>query len=62
MLPTLLMWAKGLIMLIPNRPWSNVRMGQGYYNEFLKLIRDDAIEVATHKMRGAIRMNFGPAV
>lgn len=62
LLPTLVMGARAKIMLITNRPWSNLRAGQTYYNEFLKDIQREAIRMSTHKQLGAVKMNFGKAL
>lgn len=58
-LDTLLLGTKGSIMLITGRPWTNLQIGQGYYNEFRQRLSEDSVAVATHKMRGAVRMQFG---
>lgn len=57
--PTLMLGTRAHILLITKQPWTNLQLGQGYYNEFLRMIRMDAIKIATHKMRGGIKMNFG---
>lgn len=58
-LDTLLMGVRAYVMLIPARPWTNVQMGRAYMNEFEKRITAAAVETATHKMRGSVRMQFG---
>lgn len=58
-LETLLLGTKANILLIQGRPWTNLQLGQGFYNEYLSRINSDGLEVATHKMRGGIKMNFG---
>ena len=54
--------ARGSIMLISGRPWTNRQVGQGYYNEFLSQIHRMAIQTMSGKQRGGIKMNFGKAM
>lgn len=61
-LETLLLGTKAHILLIQGRPWTNMQLGQGFYNEFLSRVKSDGLEVATHKMRGGVKMNFGRAL
>lgn len=56
---TLTAGVKGHIMLISNRPWTNIQLGQAHYQDFMERIGEDAIDASTHKMRGAVKMNFG---
>lgn len=58
-LPTLMMGTRAQLLLLTGRPWTNLALGQAYYNEFLKQIQELAIDVSTHKMRGSVKMNFG---
>lgn len=58
-LSTLNMGTKALLLLISGKPWTNLSLGQVYYNEFMNRIRRDTIETSTHKMRGAVKMGFG---
>lgn len=61
-LDTLMLGTRAKIFLITGRPWTNLQLGQGYYNEFLKAIPRAGLEVATHKMRGGVKMQFGRAL
>jgi hypothetical protein len=61
-LETLLLGTKANILLIQGRPWTNMQLGQGFYNEYLSRIKEEGLEVATHKMRGAVKINFGRAL
>lgn len=58
-LHTLNLGTKASLLLISGRPWTNLSLGQAYYNEFLDRIKREAIDTATHKMRGGVRMQFG---
>lgn len=58
-LDTLIMGTKGAIMLITGRPWTNLRVGQAYQNEFLQRITQENVRVMTHKQRGSVKMTFG---
>lgn len=58
-LETLMLGTRANIMMVTGRAWSNLQLGQTYYNEFLDRINGNAIEVLTHKMRGAVKMEFG---
>lgn len=57
--PTLMMGVKGALMLIVGRPWTNLRVGQACTEEFLKMLANDSLDVATHKQRGGVKMQFG---
>lgn len=57
--PTLMMGVKGALMLIAGRPWTNLRVGQACMEEFLKMLANDSLDVATHKQRGGVKMQFG---
>lgn len=61
-LDTLTVGARAHIMLISGRPWTNLQLGQAYYRDFMERIGMDSTDAATHKMRGAIHMNFGRAL
>lgn len=58
-LQTLNMGTKASLLLLSGRPWTNLSLGQNYYNEFLTRISKEAIDTATHKMRGAVKIQFG---
>lgn len=58
-LDVLVMGVKGKILMIAGRPWTNLRAGREYWNEFLHMVDAAAVETATHKQRGAVRMQFG---
>jgi hypothetical protein len=58
-LDPLLMGVRAYIMLIPGRPWTNVQLGRAYMQEFEGRIKSAAVETATHKMRGSIKMRSG---
>lgn len=58
-LQTLNMGTKASLLLLSGRPWSNLSLGSNYYNEFLDRIKREAIDTATHKMRGSVKMQFG---
>ncbi len=59
---TLNLGIKAAILLIPGRSWTNLSLGQSFENEFSDRIKQDAIETATHRMRGSIHMNFGTVI
>lgn len=61
-LDTLITGARGYILLIPNRPWTNLNLGQAYLNDFTERVRRDGIDTASHKMRGSLKLNFGRAL
>lgn len=61
-LDTLIAGVKGHIMLISNRPWTNIQLGQAHYTDFMERVGQDSIDASTHKMRGAVKMNFGRAL
>ena len=61
-LDTLMAGAKAYIMLISGRPWTNIQLGQAHLNDFMERIAYDGVDASTHKMRGAIHMNFGRAL
>ncbi len=58
-LQTLNMGTKASLLLISGRPWTNLSLGQAYYNEFLDRIKREAVDTATHKMRGSVKIQFG---
>ena len=58
----LLLGTKAAIMLMAGRPWSNMRLGTGYHDLFSKQLLEAAVGTATHKQRGAVKMNFGRAI
>lgn len=58
----LMFGVRGSIMLISGRPWTNRQVGQGYYNEFLAQVKRMAVQVATVKQRGRVKLNFGRAM
>ena len=62
LLPTLMMGTKGMILMITGRPWTNLRVGQACYNEFLQLTAAEGVRMATNKQAGAVRMQFGRAL
>lgn len=61
-MPALMAGVKSKIMMITGRPWTNMRLGAAYASEFKKAIADAAVQVATHKQRGRIKMGFGRAM
>lgn len=55
----LLTGTRSSIMLILNRPWTNLKVGvalQAAYNDALKSL---SVDQFTHQLRGGIKMNFG---
>lgn len=61
-LDTLIVGARAHILMIPKRPWTNLTLGQAYMNDFQGRITEADIATSTHKMRGALKMNFGKAL
>ena len=61
-LDTLVTGARAYILLIPNRPWTNLNLGQAYMNDFMERVSRSGIDTASHKMRGSLKMNFGRAL
>lgn len=61
-LETLVTGARAYIMMITGRPWSNLQLGAALEQRFKQMLSNDAIELMTHKQRGAIHMNFGRAL
>lgn len=57
--PALMMGTKGNILLITGRPWTNLQLGNAYVNEFMNMISTDAVDTATNRQRGAVKMQFG---
>lgn len=61
-LDTLMSGAKAFTMLISGRPWTNIQLGQAHLHDFEEKVALDCVDAATHKMRGAVKMNFGRAL
>lgn len=61
-LDDLIVGARAHILMIPGRPWTNLTLGQAHMNDFYDRINAAGVNTATHKMRGAIKMNFGKAL
>ena len=61
-LDTLLAGTRSHLMLIPGRPWTNVRLGDAYGGAFTEAVARLAVERMTHKQRGTVKMQFGRAL
>ncbi len=58
----LTMAVKVSLLQISGRPWTNINMALAIENKLNKFLADRAVDVATHKMKGAVRINFGPSL
>lgn len=56
---TLMLGAKSRILCIDNKPWTNLQLSSLYDRLFTENIPLLAMELATHKQRGAVKMKFG---
>lgn len=56
---TLMLGAKSRILRIDNKPWTNLQLAALYDKNFVDNIPLHAMEVATHKQRGFVKMKFG---
>jgi len=59
---TLMYGTKAAILLTTGRPWTNLRVGASYKAEYDDRLREDILRTATHKIRGAVKMQFGSAM
>lgn len=58
-LDLLLLGAKGRILRMSHKPWTDLQLAQVYERSFNAGIQSAAVEVHTHLQRGSIKMNFG---
>ncbi|MCF0230591.1 MAG: hypothetical protein HUJ76_12980, partial [Parasporobacterium sp.] len=54
--------AKAAILSITGREWSNVQLGDALEYRYKQELKQRAVDMATHKQRGSIRMNFGAVI
>lgn len=57
--PILVMGTRANIMLISGQKWTNLRLGAELLNEYRRQLNQQAVEVATNRQHGSIKMQFG---
>ena len=58
----LLNGTRAKILRLNNKPWTNFQLADAYMRGVEENLREAIIEVNTHKMRGAVKINFGRAL
>ena len=59
---TLIMGTRASIMMLTNRPWTNLRVGGELYNQYTKLVENLGVIKQRNKQAGVIRMRHGRAL
>lgn len=58
----LIMGTRASIMMVTNRPWTNLRVGGELYNQYTKLVENLGVIKQRNKQAGVIRMRHGRAM
>lgn len=59
-LTTLLMGTKAQILMITNRPWTNLRVGSELHSKYRSQVADLGMDELLNGQRGIVRMRHGP--